>query len=293
LVGLVGLLMGLLRRRLQVGLLWRRPTFRRRIAPRRSGGLAAPFALWRLALGFGELLFRVRLPGVTRRMAGLTAVFEAVAAPLRPPVAQLGLLTGLLLARPFSAGLPLVTRLRIPTRSSNPGRLGPLARPAVALARLVAVGPRLLALARRLSLAPRSLALTPRLLVARSRLLSVLRGALQLLILRDVRRGNLLPGDVVALVSGVTAVSEARLALVRLESLGPTPTAFVGPGGNRDVLALEALFHVGFDLLGTTLVFATASAPGTAPFVRSSSIPASLLSASLPVSVVSHRYSPR
>jgi hypothetical protein len=129
-----------------------------------------------------------------------------------------------------------------------------------------------------------------RLLVVLPRLLSILREAFTLPIFRELVRGYLLPRDVVAFVPRLAAVSEARLALACLESFGQGPTTFgIALGGDRYVLTLQALFHVRLYLLGTTLISRTALVPRTASVLRTALFPASLLSASLPVSVVSHR----
>jgi hypothetical protein len=266
---LVGLLVGLLRRRLLVGLLGRRSAFRRGTTPYLLGGVARSLPSRRLALLFGELLLRMGLPGVTGRMSGLGPVFEAVSAPLRPLMVQLRVLApwGLLLLR--------LGRVRL--------RLFRLGLVRLALVRLSPT--RLLVTHTRSSVAPsRLLSPSTRLLVASIRLsrrlvclLVPLRGALSLpvvsgLLWRNLPRRNLFPRNVIAFVSGPAAVSEGRVLLLSLELPGRGPGAIgVVPGGNWYVLALQALFHLRFDVLGTAL------------------FPPSVLSASLPVSVVSHR----
>jgi hypothetical protein len=245
---LVGLLVGLLRRRLLVGLLGRRSAFRRGTTPYLLGGVARSLPSRRLALLFGELLLRMGLPGVTGRMSELGPVFEAVSAPLRPLMVQLRVLApwGLLLLR--------LGRVRL--------RLFRLGLVRLALVRLSPT--RLLVASLRL---PRRLGC----------LLVPLRGALSLpvvsgLLWRNLPRRNLFPRNVIAFVSGLAAVSEGRVLLLPLELPGRGPGAIgVVPGGNWYVLALQALFHLRFDVLGTAL------------------FPPSVLSASLPVSVVSHR----
>lgn len=256
----------MLRRRLLVGLLWRRSALRRRFTPRLFGGLASLPVLRGLHLLFGELLRRVRLLGVTRRMAGLATVLEAVSAPLRLLVALLGLLArlglstlrGLVALRWLTILLALSALRRVSVLRNLLARLPlappglltrplltPLLTPArllVALNRLPVVTSRLLALHRLLALT-RLLVAPTRLLTILARLLVALRGAPGLLTARgllrsDLLRGYLLPRDVIAFVSRLAAVSEARLP-VRVESLVRGPAlSCVTPGRNRDVLAL-------------------------------------------------------
>lgn len=211
---LVGLLMRLLLGRLLVGLLWRRSTLRRRFASPSVGSPVTLFLLVGLDLLLGELLRGVGLPGMTRRMARFPAVLEAVAVPPGHLLALLGPSASPDVSHGLSSALAL---------------LAGLSWCGLALTRLLSLA-RLSSLARLLSL-PRLLSLT-RLLVTVRRLPTVPT-------LRGPRSGHLLPGDVVAFVSRLAAVSETGPVLVVSESLRLASTALgVVPGRNRDVLPL-------------------------------------------------------
>lgn len=142
------------------------------------------------------------MPGVTRRMARFPAVLEAVAVPPGHLLALLG-------------------------PSASPDVSHGLSSALALLAGLSWCG---LALARLFSLA--RLSSLTRLLVTVRRLPTVPT-------LREPRSGHLLPGDVVAFVSRLAAVSETGPVLVVSESLRLASTALgVVPGRNRDVLPL-------------------------------------------------------
>lgn len=120
---------------------------------------------------------------------------------------------------------------------------------------------------------------TLRLLVL-SGLLALRLLTLRLLALRRLAADSL-PRDVAPLVSRLAPVAEAGLS----ELLGRSAAPGLATDRFDGLLAPHALFHVALDLLGTPPV-------GRRSLLGGSILPASLVSASLSVSVV-HRKSPR